>query len=261
MKTSGVYLPKADLERQIYIKCETVLADVGHFHDSIEFIFLLEGSIEAHRNAERTVISAGEIFFADSFVCHYYRKLTPEIKAIVLVLSREYTAVFKEMYRGKTFPPFMKHAQKNAEIFAFMEQWVQEEEKTYLCNYGYCNLLFSKIEKNYSLPNFEEGNEKGVTMQLLKYISDHFQEDISLQAVAKAVGYSKEYCSKIFKESIGLHFREYLNYIRIKKANEYFSAQEYTHLTTLEIIYRCGFNSSATFYRAKKALQDKNNNF
>ena len=261
MKENGIYLSKADLERQIYLRCETVLSNVRHFHDSIEFIFLFEGSIEAYRGTEKEVISAGEIFFADRFVSHYYKKLTPDIKAIVLVLSREYTAVFNDMYRGKTFPSFMKDAQKNAQILSLMGEWMRETDKTYLCNMGYCNLLFSRIEKNYALPKYEEDNDKSITIKLLKYIGDHFEEDISLQTVAEAIGYSKEYCSAIFRKCIGLRFREYLNYLRIKKANEYLAAQEDNHFTTLEILYKCGFSSSATFYRAKKALQQKNTNF
>ena len=261
MKENSIYLSGADLERQIYLRCETVLSSVRHFHDSIEFIFLLEGSVEAYRGTEKEVISAGEIFFADRFVSHYYRKLTPDIKAVVLVLSREYTAVFNDMYRGKTFPSFMRDAQKNAQILSVMKEWMLEPDKTYLCNLGYCNLLFSRIVKNYDLPQFEERSDKSVTIKLLKYIGDHFAEDITLQTVAEAIGYSKEYCSVIFREQIGLRFREYLNYLRIKKANEYFATQKYNHLTTLEILYQCGFNSSATFYRAKKALQDKNTNF
>ena len=28
-------------------------------------------------------------------------------------------------------------------------------------------------------------------------------------------------------------------------------------LTTLEILYRCGFNNSATYYRAKKKLEEE----
>ena len=253
-------MSEADIKRQIYLKNETVLSDVGHFHDSVEFIFMLQGSIEAHRVSERTVISAGEIFFADSFVCHYYRKLTPDIKAIVLVLSREYTSVFGELYRGKTCPAYMKDREKNGEIIELVQKWVQEEEKTYMCNIGYCNLMLDKIVKNYGLLALDESKNKSVVIKLLKYIGEHFDEDISLKSIAAEIGYTKEYCSKIFCEVTGLKFREYLNYIRLKEADKYFGTPG-NDLTALEVMYKCGFNSSATFYRAKKILAAKNITF
>ena len=72
MKDRGVYLSEADLVRQIYFKDETILSEVGHFHDSVEFVFLLEGEIEARHLSEVQRLSAGEIFFAGSFEYHCY---------------------------------------------------------------------------------------------------------------------------------------------------------------------------------------------
>ena len=45
-----------------------------------------------------------------------------------------------------------------------------------------------------------------------------------------------------------------------KKAKEYLALKKSTKQTTTEIIYKCGFNSTATFYRALKGLRSKNIN-
>jgi two-component system response regulator YesN len=92
----------------------------------------------------------------------------------------------------------------------------------------------------------------------LQYINEHYLEDISLTSVAQKIGYSKEHCSKIFSESVGMGFRDYLSFLRLKKAQEYFSLKKDLKLTTIEIIYKCGFKSTATFYRAQKRFKDKN---
>ena len=258
MKEKGVYLPDADVARQIYIKEDPVLASVGHFHEGIELVAIVEGEVEACHLTHRERLCAGEMFFADSFECHYYRPLTSEIKAIVIVLSSEYTNVFRELYRGKTFPCFMKEREKNLALISLMRQWLNEKEKTYMLNVGYCNLLLSKITEKYSLERREEKKDKNVSIKLLKYINDHYTEDISMTTVAKDIGYTKEYCSKIFAEVVGMRFRDYLNLLRIKKADEYFSLKKDLKMTTMEIVYKCGFNSMATFYRAQKATQNKN---
>ena len=138
-----------------------------------------------------------------------------------------------------------------------MQSWLAEEERDFILNLGYSNLLFAKFVKKYELEMKDESKDKSVSVKLLKYINEHYAEDISLSSVAKSLGYSKEYCSKIFAEVVGMPFREYLNFLRLKKAEEYFALQKETKQTTAEIIYKCGFNSTATFYRAKKRFKSK----
>lgn len=258
MSEKGLYLPEADASRQIYIKEDPQLATVGHFHEGIEIIAVQEGEVEAYHLMHKEALRVGEIFFADSFECHHYKPLTEDIKAIVIVLSSEYTEVFRESYAGKTFPCYMKDKEKNEEIIALMRQWLNEENKHFMLNVGYCNLLLSKIAEKYDLEKREERKDKNVSIKLLKYINDHYVEDISLTSVAKAIGYSKEYCSKIFSEVVGMSFRDYLNFLRLRKANDYFARKKDLKMTTTEIVYKCGFNSTATFYRAQKALKDRN---
>ena len=258
MGEKGLYLLEADIARQIYIKEDPELAEVGHFHEGIEVVAIIEGEVEACYITRKEKLQKGEIFFADSFVCHYYRKLSPEIKAIVIVLSSEYTNIFRELYEGQTFPAYMKNKEKNQEIIAIMRQWLEEDKKNFMLNVGYCNLLLSKIVENYELESAEKQKDKNVSVKLLRHINDHYTEDISLTSVSKVIGYSKEYCSKIFSEVVGMSFRDYLNFLRLKKVNEYFSMKSDLKMTTTEIVYKCGFNSTATFYRAQKAFKGKN---
>lgn len=249
----GYYLLEADLERNVYLKEETILSDFGHFHNGVEFIFMIEGRIHARAHTELMTVSAGEIFIANSFEYHCYEKLTPDIRAIVLVLSREYLSDFREFYKGKIFPTHLDCREKNSDIITLMQNWVAETEKSYLLNLGYSNLLFSKIVERYGLTDFRETREKTAALKLLKYINEHFDKDITLRQIAHELGYTKEYCSKILKEVTGVGFRQYLNSLRLRKARALFDGRKESKLTTLEIIYQCGFNSAATFYRAFKA--------
>lgn len=47
------------------------------------------------------------------------------------------------------------------------------------------------------------------------YISEHLQESITLNDIAKAVGYSKYYAARIFKEETGLTLFEYIRQERL----------------------------------------------
>ena len=98
-------------------------------------------------------------------------------------------------------------------------------------------------------------NGKAVVKDMLNYVQTHYLEDVTLSKVAQAVGYSPDHCSKILRMATGLSFRDYVNLLRLKKAEEMF-ADKSLKMTTLEILYRCGFNNSATYYRAKKKLEE-----
>lgn len=257
MSNIGYYLSEADVKWNIYIKEEPSLDPVGHFHEGIELVAVLEGEVEAFHINHSEVLKAGEIFFADSFDCHHYRQLSPTIRAIVIVLSSEYMSIFQNLYRGKTLPSFMKDREKNQEIIQLIKLWLAEEEKNFILNVGYSNLLFSKLIKHYKLEEKDASKDKNISVKLLKYINEHYAEDISLTSVSKLLGYTKEYCSKVFAEVVGMSFRDYLNLLRLKKAQEYFSLKKDTKETTTEIIYKCGFNSTATFYRVQKRMENK----
>ncbi len=257
MKNRGLYLPEADVARQIYIKEDPELAEVGHFHEGIELVAVVQGEIEACRFAQKEVLRKGEIFFADSFDCHHYRALTPDVRAIVIVLSSAYTELFRELYDGKTFPAYMQDCKKNEEIISFMRVWLEDREKDFLRSIGYCNVLLSKIAEQYPLIDREEKKDKDVIIKLLQYVNEHYAEDVSLTKAAASLGYSKEYCSKIFYGAVGIGFRDYLNFLRMRQVNEYISNRKQHKMTTMEIAYKCGFNSMATFYRAQKAYEDK----
>lgn len=81
------------------------------------------------------------------------------------------------------------------------------------------------------------------------YLEYHFQEDIALEDVADAAGFSKFHFCRIFKECTGKTFREYLALRRIKAA-EMLLTNPNLHIT--DIAMQCGFNSLSVFNRTFK---------
>ena len=72
--------------------------------------------------------------------------------------------------------------------------------------------VFSKLKKSHSAA-------ADVSSFVLGYMEKHFTDsDLSLDAVADAVGYHPKYISHIFKKRFGMGFVEYLRLMRIKHA-------------------------------------------
>ncbi|MBQ4526970.1 MAG: helix-turn-helix transcriptional regulator [Clostridia bacterium] len=66
---------------------------------------------------------------------------------------------------------------------------------------------------------FTEPGEKQVIGEVLRFVDENFTDaTLSLEAVAKELGYSSKYISRAFKESVNITFSEYLRNSRIQHA-------------------------------------------
>lgn len=82
-----------------------------------------------------------------------------------------------------------------------------------------------------------------------KYMNDHLDTDLSLQAVATVVKISPQYFSKLFKEETGENYIEFLGRARMERARELLETSSFN---VDEIARMTGFNSSGYFIRTFK---------
>lgn len=80
----------------------------------------------------------------------------------------------------------------------------------------------------------------------LRYITEHFTTDISVDDVCANVGFSKYYFCKVFKKNTGISIHKYINECRINRAKELLS---YSKLSISSIAVELGYKSSLTFLR------------
>lgn len=91
--------------------------------------------------------------------------------------------------------------------------------------------------------------------KVITYIQEHFQEDITLSAVAESVGMSESAFSHFFRKRTNRSFIDYLNDIRIGHAAKVL--YETTH-TIAEVCYSSGFNNISNFNRIFKRKKRAN---
>ena len=87
------------------------------------------------------------------------------------------------------------------------------------------NLLSDKdSSKEKIAPDIEEEDENKVQHHyisiVLKYIDDNYADSISLKKVAEIIGFNPVYLGYLFKKIKKENFSEYLNKVRLKKAEE-----------------------------------------
>lgn len=97
----------------------------------------------------------------------------------------------------------------------------------------------------------EERKKEDRFIDLIRYLNEHYMEDISQQMLAERAFLSPSYFSRLFQKKIGITFSEYLTNIRLSHAVSKLSR---TDLTITEVAYQTGFknvNSFIEFFKQK----------
>ena len=88
--------------------------------------------------------------------------------------------------------------------------------------------------------------------EILKYLEQHYQEDLSLSSVAERFSLSPGYFSTIFKKKAGHNFVHYLTSLRIREAKRLLLE---TQMTISEVALAVGYSSASFFIRSFKKTE------
>ncbi len=88
--------------------------------------------------------------------------------------------------------------------------------------------------------------------KVVVYLHQHYHEEsLSRLRIAEAVGVSRQHLDRIFRQELGLSINDYLNRLRIRRAQDYLA---HTADDMTLIAMRVGFNDSAYFSRVFRKL-------
>ncbi len=86
---------------------------------------------------------------------------------------------------------------------------------------------------------------------ILQFIRDNYNQDISREGLARAVGVSPNYMSSLFNQYMNMRIDEYINKLRVESAS--LLLQE-NNSSIIDVAFKVGFESLPTFNRAFKKV-------
>lgn len=132
-----------------------------------------------------------------------------------------------------------------ADLAALAQTTIQTEA-------GLRNLLHTLLLPALAYRDRHADRLQRLTEQAKAYVAAHFaDEDISLSAVAAAVGLSPSYFSVVFSRATGETFIEHLTRVRVEKAMELLRM---TPLSAAEVAYQVGYNNPRYFFAVFKKV-------
>lgn len=250
-----------------------------HRHSYVQIIYICRGHLKHVLNNNEFDVHCGDIFIIPPLVPHYFIDLQKgKFELIEFEFSPEF--INEKFSTGQSSPSFFD--------FAYLEPFLVAENKVKprLNLSGNLRLeaeeIFNEVLREYEIrDNDFELIIKALLLKLLvlvgrefkkdmhsaesqvlyqrhrdalqnslKFINEHYTEDISLEDAARVAMFSQSYFRYLFKLMTGRTFVEYLNRLRILKAVELLKARQDKKI--IEICCEAGYNNVNHFNRIFK---------
>lgn len=216
------------------------------FHPHGELLYVTEGTIPVTVDGKSHLLKAGEMLVLFPYLTHSYED-APEASALILLFDPKETAFDNTLLTTK---PVCCHTEATS-LLPLMDRAVEmvkrNRPKTAM---AYVNALLGELLELLVLEP-HNGPSGDMTVQLLSYCAQHFTEDLTVSTLAARLYISESYVSKLFSRQLGCSCREYLNKLRIQKAQNLLEA---TDLPIGQIMAECGFQNQSSFNRVFREL-------
>lgn len=102
----------------------------------------------------------------------------------------------------------------------------------------------SKIKVFNTYLDSNDGIKSEYTQQAIRYIEEHYADDINVRSIAAALCISESHLSKVFKDTVHSTIGEYLTNYRINRACGLLKDPQ---IRIYEVAVRCGYNDQRYF--------------
>lgn len=237
-----------------------------HHHDFYEVYFFLSGNVQYNIESRSYLLTPGDVLLISPMELHQ-PMFGPEQKPyerIVLWIDKQYLENLslpgQELYRcfdttlrGHT--NLLRPEGVARQFFQFLlEQLMAElsKEDPYRETCALTYLVQVLIQLNrLALENRQSeqlGGQETAVYNILGYINDHYQEDLTLDHLANRFFISKYHLSREFQRLVGTSVHRYIVQKRLVMAKQMLSQG----LPSSDVYQRCGFGDYSNFYRAFK---------
>lgn len=193
----------------------------AHWHRSIEFSLVRKGCVHLWINNQLRMIHEGEYIFVNSAQIHQLEaEDINHCEVLLLIIPYAFLThafdhfddIMFDFYNNSSVPPRID------EIFhSFYECLLHPQPFDKLKINALVFELLHILSTVYLVPAIDEEailNQK-MQHQLLDYMEEHYQEEISLTSLSQLTHFNPEYLSRRFKDLFGVNFKTYLTNYRL----------------------------------------------
>ena len=236
---------RANPSNGIYYQENTCIQFRQHLHDSFELIYLRDGTVEITLDDRSFILNGGEAILIFPNQIHRARTVRS---------STSQLWIFQNSLVGEFYKTTKKYIPENPIISlndtTIIDRLADGKTSRYrLKAYLYEFVAMLDEQCNGYVPRQSKSAE--TIQSILTYISEHHSEPITMQDVAKEIGYNYHYLSNLLQKGLKTTFRALLNEYRISHSQYLLLSSD---LSISDIAIECGYDSQCSFNRNFKEI-------
>ena len=219
-----------------------------HIHQFVELTLVLDGELSVTIGSGKTETArAGDFILIFPFQMHQYSSAMVN-KFVIYTFSPSFISDYLTVTKGKIGERAVFKADKST-FDLFVSRFLSNEDYSIYSIRSCLYAMLSDFSKQ--VPLSEVKSDMGALEKMVAYVNENYTMHLSLDVVAKEIGYSANYLSHCIKKRFSFGYPTLLSCIRIEKAKTLLSE---TKKSSLEIALECGFGSERNFNRQFKSI-------
>ena len=220
-----------------------------HWHYFVEILYMVEGKAYVEAGEENYVLEPGDLIVFYPQMAHAIYSTLPSISSLIAMaaVEQKLSVYFsKEKFNQEKMKQLIQGSVKALEEKQFGYDIIMHS--------NYC-LLMAEILRVWKQEGFQIKKRKKETIlsekftEVSEYISQHYQEDLSVAELAEKFHMSYSYFAAIFKEYYGQTCKEMILTVRLQKAEDLL---QFTDFDLTYISQETGFCDCSHFIKAFK---------
>lgn len=226
-----------------------------HWHSSLELLYVCEGQVHIMTDDTRHTLMPDDLILINSFAVHELYSEGASMVAVQIDLSAlEQFEEYKSCYfdccsEGCNDDPrfaFLKHL-----VARMIKENTPKENP--LLTLALFSLLINELVSRFQtiMPESIELHQRSIQKMnaVVKYMREHYAENLSLSQLAREFHYSEAHLSRFFRQQSGLTFFQHYTDIRLDHA---VSDLLTSRISIADIAVKNGFSDSRSFVSAFK---------
>lgn len=243
--------------RKIYTHITLNHEDPGlHYHDFIEFFYVLDGQCSHLLDGIPTTITSGDTCLLTPNNVHFFENVSETFMHRDILLQTDYFKSVCNMYKNDLYDKFLdgtinKQLKMTGEQLNQLEQLIQPvaldpDNQDDFCITAICTFIITAFLSQHL--NLQTRYPIWIT-KLLSLLSAPENFSIDQQVLIQSFPYSQEYICRTFKKIIGKTITDYFNEQKMKYAYTLLQSSSYS---IEQICERINFHNVSYFYRLFK---------
>ena len=235
---------------------ETYATGRFHWHEKYELCRVLKRPCAFRVNGSIYEAHEGDIIAIPAYAAHQF--IVPAEKSEITIMQFPMKIL---LHFGESVKPLKTHItceeqQRDPAFFTkltiLFDLIIQEQAQSHVDRFLYMQSLMASfyllLQSRFACVGVTVDKKRDQFFEIIKYVNEHFTKNITLSSIADELYISRSNMTNVFRKYAGQGVHEYINDLRIKKANTLIKQGVSITQAALE----SGFGNVRTFNQAYK---------